>query len=540
MLAWHLLAQRSGALHAHVPDEPMSIQPVLSTSPAAEPTVQRRRTAERDAGGDREAFVLPREEPVQETVTPTRETRREMASEAGEMRREAGEARRAADEPVPASEKPSEAPAKPVAQPAAAETGGKASATEAGKPVGKAADAVPAAQPAAPNLDIAALVSIAVAAQTQSQPETAGMIGQAKGETSESQPNEGEAGVVAGAAMEAKAEGMAVVVPPAVMLAPPISVPGLPIDLAAEAAAAGAAGEGDLLSGKAGSATAAAALSLVAAREARTASAAGADASAVETSGVAPAPKSLLPGSATETMPSPVGASQVVKSDAGQDGSDTVAPTPGPLAGQAAAPSDFKPIEALQQALNPIDLSALNQQGAKPEPLRSLTMPEQIAAQAPAAAPGQGTADSQPTPLHVLPIEIGLRALAGARQFDIRLDPGELGRVDVNLSISDNGEVTAKMVVDRVETLHLLQRDARTLERAFEQAGLKPSDAGVDITLRDPSDQSGFRQGRQQDEASQRARGFAAGSEQGEDNAIPAQPAPVRRFVRLGGVDLSV
>jgi flagellar hook-length control protein FliK len=537
MLAWHLLAQRSGALHAHVPDEPMSIQPVLSTSPAAEPSVQRRRTAERDAGGDREAFVLPREEPVQETITPTRETRRETASEAGEMRREAGEARRAADEPVPASEKPSEAPAKPVAQPAAAETGGKASATEAGKPVGKAADAVPAAQPAAPNLDIAALVSIAVAAQTQSQPETAGMTGQAKGETSESEPNEGEAGLVAGAAMEAKAEGMAVVVPPAVMLAPPISVPGLPIDVAAEAAATG---EGDLLSGKAGSATAAAALSLVAAREARTASAAGADASAVETSGAAAAPKSLLPGSATETMPSPVGASQVVKSDAGQDGSDTVAPAPSPLAGQAVAPSDFKPIEALQQALNPIDLSALNQQGAKPEPLRSLTMPEQIAAQAPAAAPGQGTADSQPTPLHVLPIEIGLRALAGARQFDIRLDPGELGRVDVNLSISDNGEVTAKMVVDRVETLHLLQRDARTLERAFEQAGLKPSDAGVDITLRDPSDQSGFRQNRQQDEAPQRVRVFADDSEIASDQPISTPSAPLGRFVRLGGVDVSV
>lgn len=517
----------------------MSIQPVLSTSPAAEPTVQRRRTAERDAGGDREEFVLPREKPVQETATPTRETRRETASEAGEMRREAGEARRAADEPTAASEKPSEAPANPAAQPAAAETGGKASATEAGKPVGKAADAVPAAQPTAPNLDIAALVSIAVAAQAQSQPETAGMTGQAKGETSESEPTEGEAGVVAGAAMEAKAEGMAVVVPPAVTIASPVSVPGLPIDLVAEAAAAGGAGESDPLSGKAGSATTAAALSLVAAREARTASAAGADASAVETSGAAPAPKNLLPGSATETRPSPVGASQVAKSDGGQDGSDTVAPA-SPLAGQAAAPSDFKPIEALQQALNPIDLSALNQQGAKPEPLRSLTMPEQLAAQAPAAAQGQGAADSQPTPLHVLPIEIGLRALAGARQFDIRLDPGELGRVDVNLSISDNGEVTAKMVVDRVETLHLLQRDARTLERAFEQAGLKPSDAGVDITLRDPSDQSGFRQNRQQDEAPQRARVFTDGSEIASDQPISMQSAPLDRFVRLGGVDMSV
>ena len=33
--------------------------------------------------------------------------------------------------------------------------------------------------------------------------------------------------------------------------------------------------------------------------------------------------------------------------------------------------------------------------------------------------------------------------------------------------------------------LALLQRDARTLERAFEQAGLKPSEGGIDLTLRD-------------------------------------------------------
>ena len=119
------------------------------------------------------------------------------------------------------------------------------------------------------------------------------------------------------------------------------------------------------------------------------------------------------------------------------------------------------------------------QGGARPDPLRILTAPEQIAAQALVTTPSHQAPEGQPTPLHVLPIEIGLRALAGARQFDIRLDPGELGRVDVNLSISDTGEVSAKMVVDRVETLHLLQRDARTLERAFEQAGLKPSDAGA-------------------------------------------------------------
>ncbi len=88
-------------------------------------------------------------------------------------------------------------------------------------------------------------------------------------------------------------------------------------------------------------------------------------------------------------------------------------------------------------------------------------------------------------PLGALPVEIGLKALAGVNRFQIRLDPAELGRIEVNLEIDDEGTIKARLTVDRVETLSLLQRDARTLERAFEQAGLKPSEAGIDMSLRD-------------------------------------------------------
>ncbi|PZU95483.1 MAG: hypothetical protein DI527_00285 [Chelatococcus sp.] len=184
------------------------------------------------------------------------------------------------------------------------------------------------------------------------------------------------------------------------------------------------------------------------------------------------------------------------------------------------------------------DAGSLAQQAsAKLEPLRVLSSMEAAASQHAAGAGAQTTA-SQPTPLHVVPIEIGLKALSGMRQFDIRLDPAELGRVDVNLSISDDGSVSAKLVVDRVDTLHLLQRDARTLERAFEQAGLKPSDGGVDISLRDQSDQSAFRQ-RQQEEGGRQSRSVP--NEPAADDAVVVMdPAPVRRLVRLGGVDLSI
>ncbi len=142
---------------------------------------------------------------------------------------------------------------------------------------------------------------------------------------------------------------------------------------------------------------------------------------------------------------------------------------------------------------------------------------------------------SPPTSLAALPIEIGFRALSGTKRFDIRLDPPELGRVDVSLSFDKEGEVTAKLTVERVETLHLLQRDARTLERAFDQAGLRTSDAGIQMSLSDRS--AGQGGGFQAEE--QRAR-----SNQGRDetDARPqiADLMPPPRRMRLGGVDLNV
>lgn len=172
-------------------------------------------------------------------------------------------------------------------------------------------------------------------------------------------------------------------------------------------------------------------------------------------------------------------------------------------------------------------------------PLTELDAAAQATAQAQAEATAKATSaeSTRPTPLHIVPIEIGAKALAGNRRFDIRLDPAELGRVDVSLEISGKGEVSAKLTVDRVETLQLLQRDARTLERAFEQAGLKPSEGGVEMSLRDSSDQSGSRQNRQDEEG---ARSRRAWVETSEESALVAETAPLRRNGRLGGVDLSI
>jgi flagellar hook-length control protein FliK len=101
-----------------------------------------------------------------------------------------------------------------------------------------------------------------------------------------------------------------------------------------------------------------------------------------------------------------------------------------------------------------------------------------------AAAMNRHVESSRPTPLQMLPIEIGMQAVRGVSNFQIRLDPAELGRVDVKLQVRDNGEVNASLIVDRVETLQMLRRDASTLQNAFEQAGLKQSPEGLSFSLR--------------------------------------------------------
>ncbi len=138
-------------------------------------------------------------------------------------------------------------------------------------------------------------------------------------------------------------------------------------------------------------------------------------------------------------------------------------------------------------------------------------------------------------PFGAVPFEIGMRALNGATRFEIRLDPAELGRVDVRLEIGDDGTVKTHLTVDKVETLALLQRDARTLERAFEQAGLKPSEGGVDLTLRDQPGQGGRQQRPNDDQTGSPARSDRARIDAGE-------AAPAGRAVWRGstGLDLHV
>lgn len=180
-------------------------------------------------------------------------------------------------------------------------------------------------------------------------------------------------------------------------------------------------------------------------------------------------------------------------------------------AGQAAAETSEPPGPSLPQT------------GAAHAPARTNEILPPVVPEMPrAVAPG------------AVPVEIGLRALQGLKEFQIRLDPAELGRVEVKLEIGEDNLVTAKVVVDRVETLHLLQRDARTLERAFEQAGLKSSDGGIDFSLRDQG------QGARQERSEQDRDRFGETGGTVRAELPELTPLPIRRTLHVGALDLSI
>ncbi|MGA3308238.1 MAG: flagellar hook-length control protein FliK [Xanthobacteraceae bacterium] len=104
-----------------------------------------------------------------------------------------------------------------------------------------------------------------------------------------------------------------------------------------------------------------------------------------------------------------------------------------------------------------------------------------------AAAATSDTASTAAVPIAGLAVAIVARARAGSNQFEIRLDPPELGRIDVHLDVNRDGHVTSHVTADRADTLELLQNQQPQLERALEQAGLKTADNGLQFTLRDQS-----------------------------------------------------
>ena len=116
-------------------------------------------------------------------------------------------------------------------------------------------------------------------------------------------------------------------------------------------------------------------------------------------------------------------------------------------------------------------------QGAEKLAMTAQSSPQE----APQAAPN----------VNQMAVEVAARSEAGAKQFEIRLDPPELGRVEVRLSIDAHGKAEAHLTADQPQTLELLQKDAPILARALRDAGLNVAQDALNFSLKNQQQQAG-------------------------------------------------
>jgi flagellar hook-length control protein FliK len=157
-------------------------------------------------------------------------------------------------------------------------------------------------------------------------------------------------------------------------------------------------------------------------------------------------------------------------------------------------------------------------------------------AQAPQAAhaPRQPQATQQQV-MDQVTVQITKQAKAGHDTIKVQLKPVELGQIEVKLDIGPDGRVTGVVTADNKDTLAMLQKDARGLEKSLEDAGFKADSGSMTFNLRENNQQAneGNGQGR-----SRRPRGVPTGID-ATASGVAAQ-AQARSSGSRSGVDIQV
>lgn len=162
---------------------------------------------------------------------------------------------------------------------------------------------------------------------------------------------------------------------------------------------------------------------------------------------------------------------------------DHTAPTPtiAPRTnGKAAAPQNTAKDAAFTSLLDAPESAPQHQTSSAPASAAAPSTQTQHAVAEQSAARATPAA-------HQVAREIVRKFDGGNTRFELRLDPPELGRVDVRLDVSRDHRVTAVIAADSPQALTELARHARDLEEMLQGAGLELSDNGLSFDLRQGS-----------------------------------------------------
>jgi hypothetical protein len=106
-----------------------------------------------------------------------------------------------------------------------------------------------------------------------------------------------------------------------------------------------------------------------------------------------------------------------------------------------------------------------------------------------AVSPGGPAARMAPAPPQAIAAPVGVAIVAVRdRQVELRLDPPELGRVQIQLETTETG-LRGMVLTERPETLDLMRRHADMLQRELAAAGYDHVDLGFAQGGRDPERQ---------------------------------------------------
>jgi flagellar hook-length control protein FliK len=196
----------------------------------------------------------------------------------------------------------------------------------------------------------------------------------------------------------------------------------------------------------------------------------------------------------------------------------------------APAAHDHAAVTAGAQATIAPDASA---QAALAAPLQTSTQ-NPIATASLTAAPA---APGAPVPVSGIAVEIAASLQSGKTRFELRLDPADLGRIDVRIDVDRSGQVTSHLRVEKPETLSMLRQDAPQLQQALNDAGLKTSSSGLQFSLRDQSGSG--QQNWQNDNQPGNAQRLVVSEDTGVSASIAGQSYG-RTLGASGGVDIRV
>jgi flagellar hook-length control protein FliK len=169
-----------------------------------------------------------------------------------------------------------------------------------------------------------------------------------------------------------------------------------------------------------------------------------------------------------------------------------------------------------------------------------------VAASVARAIPAAYQAASSPINMGQVAFEMVRQVHQGISRFSFRLDPPELGRVDVKMHVDASGAVNARLTVERSETLDMFQRDRGALEKALSQAGLDSGKTNLEFSLKQNQQNpfAGLTGGDQRPNGGSNAgpQFPLAGSAQDGDDAVPSIPSITlyRGIASAGGVNLFV